>query len=192
MGREPAGRGVCGAADEPCFKCDSARAGRDQEASGRQGVACMLLKRSRRTLPGGKPRGLWTSSQRQTWTATLPPFRALLKPAAREAASCSVSFGSRSSPSGLRTTTWEPDSAATWNQKSFGAPKRRERMSLSSAVRPTRMVRPSGETNRRATLRPCHIPFSGSGGGGRSAWDMGGEYTGYRQGREQDGGSFFR
>ena len=39
-------------------------------------------------------------------------------------------------------------------------------MSLSSAVRPTSMVMPSGETKRRATLRPCQIPFSGSGGGG--------------------------
>src|SRR6185295_10165755 len=67
---------------------------------------------------------------------------------------------------GLRTTTWEPDSPAVWNQKSRGEASLSERTSLSSAVRPTSTVSPSGETNRRAIERPCHIPFSGSGGGG--------------------------
>src|SRR6201747_767613 len=50
----------------------------DQAPAGRQGATCTLLKRSRRTLPAGKPRGLLTSSQRQAWTAPPPALRPLL------------------------------------------------------------------------------------------------------------------
>src|SRR5262249_37704978 len=47
-----------------------------------------------------------------------------------------------------------------------GAPSWKVRRSLSSAVRPTSTVIPSGDTNRRATERPRQIPASGSDGSG--------------------------
>src|SRR5215467_8547914 len=60
-------------------------------------------------------------------------------------------------------------------------------MSLSSAVLPTSTVIPSGETNRRATDRPCHIPISGSGGGGalRVTASASGQRAGVRRVRGQ-------
>jgi hypothetical protein len=59
-----------------CFPASQEREG--SSGPGRHGVTCTLLHRPRSTWPGGDPRGLLTSSQRQTWTETRPPFFALL------------------------------------------------------------------------------------------------------------------
>lgn len=77
-----------------------------------------------------------------------------------------VSRGRRDKPPGFPTTTCEPVSPATWSQKSFWAASLKVKMSLLRAVRPTSTTAPSGATNQRATVLPCHIPASGSDGPG--------------------------
>ena len=62
--------------------------------------------------------------------------------------------------------SYEPDSLATWNQKSLGAASLIDRMSFSRAVLPTRTIIPSGLAATRAICFPCQIPESGSVGPG--------------------------
>jgi len=97
------------------------------------------------------------------WTASRPPRRALEYPAARAAARRLVSRGSVSRPSGLRTTTCDPDSPLTWNQKSVDDASLRVSTSLSR--------RGPADQDHHAVGRddsPCHrspAPDSGVGVG---------------------------
>src|SRR5690606_29430512 len=74
--------------------------------------------------------------------------------AASAAARSSTWRGSSASPSGFRTTTWLPAYPAAWSQKSRGSATRKVSSSLSRALLPTRISKPSTMTVRHGAPFP--------------------------------------